>query len=382
VRTTKGKGVAILAVMLIAAASYVMGAGASLLAPTASATPILFSEDAVTSVYDNVSPAVVEIKVVEQGSSFRGRFLQQGQGSGFLIGANGDILTNNHVVDGATSVQVVLKGGKTVDATVVGKDPLDDLALVRVDPSAVAGITPLQFADSGSVRPGQMAIALGSPYGLDGSITVGVVSGLNRSVGGSRLTGMIQTDAAMNPGNSGGPLLSSSGQVIGINTAIESEPGARGIGFAVPSNVAKRVLPDLIAGRQIARPWLGISGVGLTQAQAQGLGLSVDKGVYVVSVLPGSPAAGAGLKGGGTGASGELAAGGDVITAVDGKAVASVTDLSGYFDTKKVGDSVTLTVLRTGQSLSVAVTLGARPDTISTAPTPRQGSGHPGVPRD
>ncbi|MBF8266359.1 MAG: PDZ protein [Dehalococcoidia bacterium] len=384
-KSIASKIIAMLAVVLIVGAAYTMVSGVTLAPRTASAALGLFNEDTVTSIYDNASPAVVEIKVVERGTSIFGRSLQEGQGSGFLVDKEGYILTNNHVVSGASNVQVLLKGGKTVDATITGASRFEDLALIKVDSLAVSGITPLKFGDSSLVKPGQMAIALGSPYGLDNSITVGVISGLNRSLSGSNLTGLLQTDAAINPGNSGGPLLNSSGQVIGINTAIQSGTVARGIGFAVTSNVANKRLPELMAGKQVTRPWLGISGTALTGTLANTLNLSVNQGVYIVTVIPNGPAEKAGLKGGSIDANGQAVSGGDVITAVDGRAATSVEDISAYLSAnKKVGDIVRLTVLRGGKDVTVTVTLGEFPDNVSTnivpAPTP-QSSPQPIVPR-
>ena len=190
---------------------------------------------------------------------------------------------------------------------------------------------------------------------------------------------MLQTDAAINPGNSGGPLLDAQGQVIGINTAVESAAGADRIGFAVASNMASNVLPSLTAGKQITRPWLGISGTALTEAKAKTLGVSVSQGIYVVSVVSNSPAEKAGLKGGSTGTNSTPGSGGDVITAVDGKSVTSVEDLSAYLSTKQVGDSVSLSVLRNGQSIDVQVTLGAWPENTSayTVPQPMPHQGFP-----
>lgn len=379
-KSLRSKIFSVLAVLVIAGAAFTLGTNVATVPNAVSASPVLYSEDTVTGIYDSASPAVVEIQVAEQGTGFYGRSIQQGLGSGFLVDDQGHILTNNHVIEGATSVQVVLKNGDTIEAKVVGTDPGDDLAVVSVDSSAVAGITPLQFADSSTLKPGQMAIALGSPFGLNNSITVGVVSGLDRSLSGSGMNGMVQTDAPINPGNSGGPLLNGQGQVIGINTAIEASlTGAQGIGFAVPSNVAERVLPDLIAGKQVTRPWLGISGTALTQTLAQRLGISVSQGVYVVTVVPDSPAEKAGLIGGGTDSSGSTAAGGDVITSVDGKTVTSVGDISNYLNTKRVGDTVTLSVLRNGSTISVETTLAAWPDRISTG-TPQTPLPEPRLP--
>jgi S1-C subfamily serine protease len=365
----------VLAVVVIASGAYMLGANTAT-PQTASAAPVLYSQDTVTAVYDSAGAAVVEIRVTQQNDGFYGGFYQNGQGSGFLIDNQGHILTNNHVVSGASTAQVVFKNGNTVDATVVGTDAADDLAIISVDVAAVSGITPLQFTDSSAVKPGQMAIAMGSPYGLTGSVSVGVISGLNRSIGDG-MTGMLQTDAALNPGNSGGPLLDVNGRVIGINTAIEADSGARGIGFAVPANVAVNVLPSLIAGKQIVRPWLGISGTALTASLAGDLDLSVNSGVYIVAVVADSPAEKAGLKAGATGSNDTPGKGGDVITAVDGKSVASVEELSTYIRTKQVGDKVTLAVLRNGQNTDISVTLEAWPDEVSLdampLPTPDQG---------
>ncbi len=180
--TTKSKIIAVIAVVIIAAAAYAVGAAQVFVPQKATAATALYSEDTVTSIYDNASPAVVEIDTTQQAQGFFSQFME-GQGSGFLVDTDGHILTNNHVVDGAATVKVILKGGNTVDAKVVATDAIDDLAVISVDPSAVTGITPLQFSDSSAVKPGQMAIAIGNPYGLDNTVTVGVISGLNRSVG-------------------------------------------------------------------------------------------------------------------------------------------------------------------------------------------------------
>jgi S1-C subfamily serine protease len=354
--TFKSKLIAVLAVAVIALSAYGIGAGDLFSAASAEAAPVLFNEDTVTNIYNLASPAVVEIDLTQGSGSYR----STGLGSGILIDTEGYILTNQHVVDGATSVRVNLDNGDNVAATVVGTDAIDDLALIKVDAPAVAGITPLTLGDSSAVKPGQMAIAIGNPFGLDDTVTVGIISGLDRRVG--NLSGMLQTDASINPGNSGGPLLDANGLVIGINTAIEtSVSGATGIGFAVPSNVAVRVLPSLRAGTTVTRPWLGISGMALTGTLAQELGLSITEGVYVASVNTDSPAAAAGLKG-----ADPQTGGGDVITAIDGSHVASVPDISNYINSnKKVGDVVTLSVLRAGSQLQVQVTLGAWPDNLT-----------------
>jgi S1-C subfamily serine protease len=373
--TLKSRIITALIVVVVAAAGYFIGAGHLFVPATAQATtssqystiPAQYDQATVMSVYEAVSSAVVEVDMTEGGSSLFNQ--TSGLGSGILIDTAGDILTNNHVVDGATSVSVKLDNGSTVPATVVGTDAVDDLAVIKLtDTSAIQNITPItveQFGDSSQVQPGQMAIAIGNPYGLDDTVTVGVISGLNRSIG--NMNGMIQTDAAINPGNSGGPLLvvdaSGNGVVIGINTAIEtSTTGAVGIGFAVPSNVVKNVVGSLEQGTSVARPWIGISGTAITTALAQQLNLSVTSGVYVISVAANSPAQAAGLKGGNLDVNGNPAPGGDVITAIDGRDMATVPDISSYINSnKKVGDTVTLTVLRDGSQTEVQVTLGTWP---------------------
>jgi S1-C subfamily serine protease len=362
-----------LAVLLIAGAFYTGGAWMGISLRSVSATPVLYSQDTVTGVYETVSPSVVEIMVVKQSSASSGRILEHGEGSGFLVDGQGNILTNNHVVSGATSLKVVFKGGRTVPAQVAATDAGEDLAVVKVDSATVTGLVPLHLADSSLVKPGQLAIAIGNPYGYYSSVTVGVVSGLNRSIGNG-LNGMIQTDAAINPGNSGGPLLDAQGMVIGINTAVDnSTDGSRGIGFAVPSNTARRALPDLVAGRAVYRPWMGISGTDVTADLAQQLSLGSTSGVYVVSALAGSPAALAGLKGGGTGTgtSGVPGSGGDIITSVDGKTLTGMSDLSSYLMGKRPGDQVTLGILRGGAGITVTLTLGAWPDNAGQSVSPR-----------
>jgi S1-C subfamily serine protease len=371
--TFKNKILAALVVVVIAAAAYVAGSGAFFTPQNASAQAALYSQDTVTSVYNKASPAVVEIDVIQQSTgSGIFRSFQEGEGSGFIVdSARGYILTNNHVVEGASTLNVKFSNGKNVSGKIVGNDAIDDLALISVDTSITSAITQLALGDSSAVVPGQMAIAIGNPFGYNNTITVGVISGVNRTITGSNYIGMLQTDAAINPGNSGGPLLDINGNVIGINTAIESTAtGARGIGFAVSSNTARNALNNLIAGKQISRPWLGISGTSITATLAQQLNLSVNQGVYIVSVVSGSPAASAGLKGATVDASGQPTAGGDVVTAIDGKNTATIQEVQTYVASKNVGDVVTLTILRSGSQQNVQVTLGARPANISSGSIP------------
>ena len=325
----------------------------------------LYDEETVVAIYDQSIPAVVEVKTVVSGNEspfgMFGTPELRGQGSGFIVDKEGHILTNYHVIDGASEVNVTLHNGETLSAQVVGTDRENDLSLLKVEPEKISSISPLPWGDSDKVKPGQMAIALGSPFGLEGSITVGVISGLERAIPNAQerpITNMLQTDAAINPGNSGGPLLDSRGEVIGINTAIEAS--SSGIGFAIPINNASSLLPALLQGGEVSNPWLGISGTDIDQELASMLNLAVDHGVYVVSVLPGSPAEKAGLIPGGSD-QGRPTSGGDIITAVDGHPVAKVADLLQYFNTKKVGDQVSLSVTRGDKTLTVAVTLGDWP---------------------
>ena len=323
-------------------------------APSALPVVSLYDEEAIVTLYNQMIPAVVEIKTVER----------RGQGSGFIVDKEGHILTNNHVVDGASSVSVTLHSGETLDAQVVGTDRENDLALLKVDTGKISSISPLPWGNSDNVNPGQMAIALGSPFGLEGSITVGIISGVERVMAGAHersITNMLQTDTAINPGNSGGPLLDSKGEVIGINTAIQ--PASNGIGFAIPINNAKSLLPALLQGGEVSTPWLGISGTEIDQTLASKLDLATDHGVYVVSVMPDSPAEKAGLVPGGSD-QGSPTSGGDIITAINGREVTAVSEILQYLNTKKVGEQVSLTVIRGDETIVVEVTLGEWPQDI------------------
>ncbi len=364
-----------LILMALSALALSLSIGA-LTAPAASAA-VLYDEDRVVSLFENADPAVVVVQTEGEGisrNSFgfpfifpdNGRefglppsgdefvFPSFGQGSGFLIDTEGHILTNHHVVDDATTVTVVLSNEERLDAEILGYSSWDDVALLKVDTASVSGIQPLALADSSLVKPGQMAVAIGSPHGLENTVTVGVVSGIERThgrVSPRPISGMIQTDASLTSGNSGGPLLNSSGEVVGINTSIEiTASGPSGIGFAVPINSAKELLPRFLEGETVARPWLGISGSALTPSEAETLGVDVTEGVLVSAVFEGSPAAAARLQAD------------DIITAIDGRSVASVEEIIAYFRTKQPGDYVSLTLLRDGSSTEVSVALGEWPE--------------------
>jgi S1-C subfamily serine protease len=295
-------------------------------------------------------------------------------GSGIIIDEQGFILTNYHVIADADNLEVKFADGTTVSAQVVGRDPGNDLAVIRANVSD-GELTPAPLGDSDAVQVGDSVLAIGNPFNLEGTLTQGIVSALGRtyaSEDGTRpIRNLIQTDAAVNPGNSGGPLLNCQGEVIGINTLLENPTGDRvnvGVAFAVPINTARQFLPDMLAGETVSHPWLGIAGQEVTPALAQDLDLPVDAGVYVTLVAAGSPAERAGLQGAFASeaqavGSSSLPSGGDVILAADGQTVASVEDLAGYLDTqKRPGDTVELQVLRDEQELSLEATLAEWPD--------------------
>jgi len=306
------------------------------------------------AIYQQTAPGVVTISTeIARGGA---RSFSQAEGSGIVADKQGDILTNAHVVAGATQLQVTFNDGHTATATVKGVDQSADLAVVKVSVSQDQ-LHPLAIGNSDTLQVGDTALAIGSPFGLQGSLTAGIISGLNRSTtapNGRALTGMIQTDAPINPGNSGGALLDGRGQLIGINDSIQSPiEGNVGVGFAIPINRAETMLPSLETGVAIQHAWLGISGETVTTGTADQLGLSEKSGVLVVDVVPGGPAAKAGLQ-----ASGQADASDDIITAIDGHPITTIEQLTQYLDTKKVGDHVTLSITRNGQHISVGVTLG------------------------
>jgi len=345
-------------------------------------------EQLLINIYKRVNPAVVNIRVVQrvdneslglpeipglpnipQGPE---EFYQQGVGSGFVIDKEGHIVTNNHVVEKAEEVQVTFHDGTVVRAKVIGTDPDSDLAVIKVDvPEAT--LYPVELGDSDSLEVGQRAIAVGNPFGLRGTLTTGIISALGRSlplgrasaVIGARFTipELIQTDAAINPGNSGGPLLDSQGHVIGVNTAYD--PNVSGVGFAVPVNTVKRVVPRLIKDGHYTYPWLGISGSDLSLDIVEAMNLPVQRGAIVLEVTPDSPAARAGLQGSTRTvkrAGREFKVGGDVIIAIDGQKVEQFEDILVYIlRYTEVGQEVKLTIIRDGREQSVGVKLGERP---------------------
>ena len=331
------------------------------------------SDERLVSIYEQINPGVVAI-LVYSGSE------PVSQGSGFVIDKLGHILTNYHVVEDTQTFEIVFSDGYRALAELVGTDPDSDIAVLKAD-IPEDELTPLALGNSEGVKVGQTVVAIGNPYGLSGTMTVGIVSARGRLLDTMRAPGegvsfsaadLIQTDAAINPGNSGGPLLNLEGEVIGINRAIRtntSEAGGTlsnsGVGFVVPIDIVKRVVPYLIRDGSYAYPYLGItSRQEFTLAQLNALGLPPDlRGAYVVSVPKGTPADKGGLLGGTQLTAFEgLPAGGDLIKAIDDHTVANFSDFLNYLVTyTSPGDSVALTVLRDGEELTLTVTLAARP---------------------
>lgn len=318
-------------------------------------------EQALVNLYERVNPSVV--LVITKADSF-----ELGSGSGFVLDSQGHIVTNNHVIAEGDEYEVVFAAGERRQATVAGSDVDSDLAVLVVE-NAPASAPPVTLGDADQIAVGQIAVALGSPFGQQGSMSLGIVSGLGRSLESQRQTGLggtyslpqvIQTDAPINPGNSGGPLLNLSGEVIGVNSAIRTTTGLNsGVGFAIPVSAVTRIAPVLIAEGSFAYPYMGISASGthITLDQQEAWGLPQTSGVYVGSVTEDSPAEDAGLI-----AAGSDGRGGDLITAVDGQQVNDFNGLITYLVFKaEVGQTILLTVIRDGETLELPLTLGERP---------------------
>jgi S1-C subfamily serine protease len=337
------------------------------------APPILTNPDdtiledgSLSSLYELVLPGVVSVGT------------DTGLGSGFVFDSEGHVVTNQHVVAGASTVEVAFSSGFKAHGTVIGSDADADIAVIQVDAPADQ-IHPLAIGDSNSLQVGQSVVAIGNPFGLNGTMTLGIISGLGRtqpaheSPGGGFFStaDVIQTDAAINPGNSGGPLFNLNGEVVGVNqsirtTSVDATTGNAvnsGVGFSVSINLVKRVVPGLIRDGKYEYPYLGLSSSELGLAQIEALGLNTYTGAYVTSVVPDGPADQAGIRAGETTTSiSGLNAGGDLITAMDGQPIASFDELLSFLVTNKSpGDTVVLTVLRDGQPVDITVTLGTRP---------------------
>ncbi|MDQ4121089.1 MAG: trypsin-like peptidase domain-containing protein [Acidobacteriota bacterium] len=325
--------------------------------PTAITDPSVATDERNNiEVYRNASPGVVFITSSRTGGyNSRG----SGTGSGSIIDSNGHILTNEHVISGATNIKVSLGGDRSYPARVIGRDPDTDLAVIKIDAPANE-LTVIPMGDSTDLVVGQKVLAIGNPFGLDRTLTTGVISGLHRTIrarNGRAIEG-VQTDASINPGNSGGPLLDSRGRMIGINSQIYSTSGgSSGIGFAVPVNIAKRIIPQLINNGSVTRPRLGVTTRSIASLQGQ-VRTSVSEGALVLSVQPGSAAAAAGIRGSQE-SDDEVIRLGDIITSIDGTAVKSGDDLTKILDRKNVGDTVQIEIVRDGQRSTVTARLGA-----------------------
>lgn len=330
-------------------------------------------EQLLIGIYERVNPAVVNIDVA--ANAF-GNLSDFGSGSGFVIDREGHIVTNNHVVEDADQLRVTFADGTVAKAEIVARDENSDLAVIKVDVDSER-LVPLEFGDSSSLRVGQRVIAIGNPWDLGGTMTVGIVSALGRALPG-RITpdlgrysipDLIQTDAAINPGNSGGPLVDSYGRVVGINTAIRTEERFvnSGVGFAVPVDIVKRVVPALISDGRYRYPYLGISANSqVTVADlSETLDLSVQLGVLISEASPGQPAEKAGLRGGSDTIDFlglPVVIGGDIILAIDDHNLRDFDDLIAYLVREtSVGQEVNLTILRDGETMQVSLTLGERP---------------------
>lgn len=319
-------------------------------------------------VYEKCAPGVVNITTMVVSRDFFFQiYPRQGSGSGFVFDSRGYVLTNYHVIEGATAMEMTTSDGTRHEALLVGADPESDIAVLRfANPPANLPVIPL--GDSRAMVIGQRVLAIGNPFGLSGTLTTGIVSSLGRTIRTGNdhiMEGLIQTDAAINPGNSGGPLLNSSGEAIGVNTMIYSPSGGNvGIGFAVPINRARNLIPDLVTTGKWSRPWLGISGQTLFPSLSAVLGLPVGRGVMVVEAEAGSPAGKAGIRGcDGMVRYGHLSlpSGGDIIVAVNGNKISDNEDLAAVIGAKRPGDRVSLTAVRGGKAIEIEVVLEKTP---------------------
>jgi serine protease Do len=364
-------------------------------------------QEALAALYEQVAPSVVSIQVTSGANTSTRGFqfpdipgfpglpnlpggeapLQRSEGSGFIYDNEGHIVTNNHVVEGAQEVNVVFYNGRWAPAEVVATDPQADLAVLKVTPPSNFDWRPLRLAQPESVKVGYTVIAMGNPFGLENTMTVGIISAMGRGLpvgqlGQSTYTlpDVIQTDAAINPGNSGGPLLNLAGEVIGVNFAIESVTRSNsGVGFTIPVSIVSRIVPALITDGKYDYAYLGLSGVSIGPDVAKQLDLTNDVyGVYVGSVVANGPSEAAGVRGGdnsvSTGSRSNLQPGGDIITAIDDQPVVRFEDLVSYLVTKAApGQTVTLTLLRNGEEMKVDVVLGTRPGLQESARTQTEG---------
>ncbi|MGH8572091.1 MAG: S1C family serine protease [Gammaproteobacteria bacterium] len=348
-------------------------------APARAAAPGGADQRTVSDIYKQEGQGVVFIQA--RGTSSESPFgLPQDRGgtatgSGFVVNKDGTIITNAHVVEGSQDVSVRFdEQGDFVDAKVVGRDPSTDVSVLKVDPDK-AKLQPVPLGDSSKVEVGQPVIAIGNPFGFTRTVTTGIVSALQRQIeapDGFPIRNVIQTDASINPGNSGGPLLDAEGRVIGINSQIATggTSGSVGIGFAVPINTVKSLLPKLKKDGTVERAYLGIEMAPVTEQVAKDLNLPVERGALVTTAAPGGPAADAGLKGGRTPTGAGIVAGGDLIVKVDGKTVKTPDDVAASIADKKPGDTVEVEYYRGKDKKTAKVKLGNRPTALQNSQTP------------
>jgi len=313
-------------------------------------------------IYKTAHDATVHISSTVLRQSFWEIYPAKETGSGFVVRDDGLIVTNNHVVSGSQKLEVTMPDKGRYAATLVVRDPDNDLAVIKITPRSKLSI--LKLGDSDNVQVGQKVLAIGNPFGLEGTLTTGIVSSLGRNLrdeSGRELVGMIQTDAAINPGNSGGPLLDSQGNVVAVNTAIYGPGGNIGIGFAMPINRAKALVDSFVSGRRWEPPTLGVSGVLIGGGWAEAIELPTEGGFLVYEVTPGSPAATSGIRGARRSVivgNREIAVGGDLIMALDGRPIERSDDIRRMISRKRPGDSVELTIHRGGRKMNLTVRLG------------------------
>ncbi len=364
IATRVGNGGDAVAVRSEATATKLVAGSAVMLAVRSEATAtklvagsaVMLAQSGIADVVDRARKSTV---LIEGGNAV---------GSGIVIDRDGHIVTNYHVVEGQRTLKVILEDGTASRATVLGTDPSNDLAVLRSE-FPKDRLSPATLGDSSVMRPGDAVFAIGSPFNQPFSVTSGIISATGRSTQssftGRSLRDMLQTDAAVNPGNSGGPLFNITGEVVGINTSIENPNGRFfvGLGFAIPSNTVLRLMPDLIAGKTVSRAQLGVSVIALDEVIAQDLGLGVGRGLYVTSVQPSSAAARAGIVAAETpptrvaGQQALPGKGGDVIVSIDGRDMKSFVDLARTVDNANVGTAISITVLRNGQRMNLSATL-------------------------
>ena len=334
------------------------------------------------NLYERVNPSVVNIVITVEDERIvnpQNPFPAQGQGSGFIIDTEGHVVTNNHVINDADKVEVTFFDGTIVEAQVIGADPDSDLAVIKVNDIQATNLRPITWGNSDELLVGQRAVAIGNPFGLEGTLTTGIISALGRSLptqSSFLIPEIVQTDAAINPGNSGGPLLNSQGEVIGVNTAIVpnrlggGERSFLGVGFAVPSNLVQRVVTSLVDTGEYQHPWIGFSGNTVTPEIAETMQLSKVSGALVAQIISGSPADDAGLRGATRDFELDngriIQIGGDVIVGINDLEIKSFDDLLGFLSREgEVDKVIKLTIIRDGQEQQIELTLGARPKRIN-----------------